>query len=125
MTTEHQKLICVMCPKGCTLEVDHEGNTVLSVTGGCKRGHEYVRQELVDPRRKVASSVRITGAIHPLLPVYTSAAFPKAMIPGLLQLLRKINVDAPVTTNQVVIADALGTGIDILASREMRKVTAS
>lgn len=47
------------------------------------------------------------------------------MIPGLLQLLRKINVDAPVSTNQVVIADALGTGIDILASREMRKVTAS
>lgn len=125
MATEHQKLICVMCPKGCTLEVDREGNTVLSVTGGCKRGHEYAHQELVDPRRKVASSVRITGAIHPLLPVYTSAAFPKAMIPKLLQLLRTVSVDAPVSTNQVVITNALDTGIDVLASREMRKVASS
>lgn len=124
MTTEHQKLICVTCPKGCTLGVDREGKTVLSVTGGCKRGDVYARQELVDPRRKVASSVRINGAIHPLLPVYTSAAFPKALIPRLLQLLRSVEVNAPVSTDQVVVSNALDTGIDILASREMRTVSA-
>jgi CxxC motif-containing protein len=123
MTTQKDKLICVTCPKGCTLEVDHEGNTVLSVTGGCKRGHEYARQELVDPRRKVASSVRIKGAIHPLLPVYTSAPFPKGLIPKLLIQLRSVEVNAPVTTNQVILQDVFGTGIDILASREMQKIS--
>lgn len=119
MATTIEKIICVTCPKGCTLEVNREGQTVLAVNGGCKRGHDYARQELVDPRRKVASSVRIRGAIHPLLPVYTSAAFPKPKIHELLALLRRVEVTAPVKTGQVILENVLGSGIDILASREM------
>lgn len=115
-----QKIICVTCPKGCTLEVNQEGETVIEVIGGCKRGQEYARQELVDPRRKVASTVQIKNAIHPLLPVYTSAAFPKARIPELLNLLRRIEISAPVHADQVIVKDALGTGIDILSSRKMQ-----
>jgi CxxC motif-containing protein len=125
MVTERERIICITCPKGCTLEVDREGNTVVNVIGGCKRGQEYARQELLDPRRKVATTVRISGAIHPLLPVYTSAAFPKPKIPELLALLRQINVSAPVQTNQVIFEDALGTGINILASRDMQEVRPS
>ena len=68
-----EKLICVTCPKGCTLAVTRDGDTVLKVEGGCKRGLEYARQELTDPRRMVASSVRIRGGLHRLMPVYTSA----------------------------------------------------
>lgn len=119
MPTITEKVICVTCPKGCTLEVTREGKTVVSVKNGCKRGHEYARQELVDPRRKVASSVRIRGALHPLLPVYTSSAFPKPRIPELLRLLRSVEITAPVKMDQVVVENALGTGIDILSSREM------
>ena len=120
MPTTMEKVICVTCPKGCTLEVNREGETVIEVIGGCKRGHEYARQELVDPRRKVASSVRINGAIHPLLPVYTSAAFPKAKISQLLSVLRSVEISAPVKTDQVILENVLDTGIDVLASREMR-----
>jgi len=119
MATIEEKLICVTCPKGCTLMVTREGKTVLSVENGCKRGHEYARQELTDPRRMVASSVKIRGGIHPLMPVYTSAPFPKPRIPELLAALRKVELQAPVLLDQVVLLDILGTGIDIKASREM------
>lgn len=123
MASTVDKLICITCPRGCTLEVDHDGNTVLAVKGnGCNRGPNYARQELTDPRRKVASLVRIDGAIHPMLPVYTSAAFPKALIPELLGQLRHLKVSAPIQANQVILHDVLNTGIDILASREMQKV---
>lgn len=122
MPTVTEKVICVTCPKGCTLEVTREGQTVVAVKNGCKRGHEYARQELVDPRRRVASSVRIRKALHPLLPVYTSAAFPKPRIPELLMLLRKVEINAPVHMDDVVVKDVLGTGIDVLASREMKAV---
>ena len=114
-----EKLICVTCPKGCTLEVNREGETILKVEAGCKRGQEYARQELTDPRRIVASSVRIQGGLHPLMPVYTSAPFPKPRIPELLKLLREIKVQAPVQMDEVIVGDALGTGIDIKASRAM------
>jgi CxxC motif-containing protein len=122
MPTITEKVICVTCPKGCTLEVTRDGQTVVSVLNGCKRGHEYARQELTDPRRMVASSVRIRGGLHPLIPVYTSAPFPKPRIPELLKLLREVNVTAPVALDQTIIEDVLGTGISIHASREMKKV---
>lgn len=122
MPTITEKVICTTCPKGCTLEVTRDGKTVISILNGCKRGHEYAKQELTDPRRMVASTVRIHGGLHPLIPVYTSAPFPKPRIPELLKLLRDVEVAAPVTLDQTIIADALGTGISIHASREMNKV---
>ena len=117
-----EKVICTTCPKGCTLEVTRDGETVISVINGCKRGHEYARQELTDPRRMVASSVRVSGGMHLLMPVYTSAPFPKPRIPELLKVLRTVEVKTPVKVDQVVISDVLGTGIDIKASRTMEKI---
>lgn len=117
---EISEIICITCPKGCTLRVKHEGKDVLEVLdGGCKRGENYAICELQDPRRMVASTVRVSGGLHPLVPVYTRAAFPKPLIPQLAQKLRDVEVPAPVEINQVVLEDALGTGIDIIASRDM------
>ncbi len=117
-----EKVICTTCPKGCTLEVTRDGDTVVSVINGCKRGHEYAKQELTDPRRMVASSVRVSGGMHPLMPVYTSAPFPKPRIPELLKVLRTVEIKTPIKVDQVVISDVLGTGIDIKASRTMETV---
>ncbi len=116
---EKTKILCITCPKGCTLEVTREGQTVVEIKPGCKRGHEYANRELVDPRRMVASTVQVRQGIHPLLPVYTSAPFPKGQISALLAELRQLEVSAPVTMGAVVIEDALGTGVNILASRDM------
>lgn len=122
MPTITEKVICTTCPKGCTLEVTRDGETIISILNGCKRGHEYAKQELTDPRRMVASTVRIRGAVHPLMPVYTSAPFPKPRIPELLKLLRSVELNAPVALDQPVLENVLGTGIDVYASREMDQV---
>jgi CxxC motif-containing protein len=119
---ETKEIICITCPKGCTLTVNFEGQTVINIRPGCKRGHEYIARELKDPRRMVASSVRVLGSLHPLLPVYTAAPFPKPRISELMAALRKLELDAPIQMAQVVLADALGTGIDIIASRDMDRV---
>ena len=120
MPTQFEKIICVTCPKGCTLEVTRDGNTVVSVANGCKRGHEYAQQELTDPRRMVATSVRVKGGLHPLLPVYTSAPFPKPRISELLAILREVEVEAPVGLDDVILNNVLNTGININASREIK-----
>ncbi len=120
MEPSMEKIICITCPKGCTLEVTREGETIVNINGGCKRGHEYVRAEATDPRRMVATTVRIQGGTHPLLPVYTSAPFPKPRIPELLAAIRGVEIQAPIKMDQVVLADVLGTGIHILASRDMQ-----
>ncbi len=118
---ETSEIICVTCPKGCTLRVKHDGKEVLEVLDGCKRGQEYAVCELSDPRRMVASTVKVKDGLHPLVPVYTRKAFPKPLIPQLARELRKVEVPAPVKISQVVLENALGTGIDVVASRDMPK----
>jgi CxxC motif-containing protein len=120
MTEITENLICITCPMGCTLEVTHEGSTVVSVDGNtCQRGLDYVKRELTDPRRMVATTVSVKEGLHPLVPVSTQAPFPKPLIFDLLEEIRRIEVEAPVHAAQVILPDALGTGIDVIASREM------
>ncbi len=120
MTKITEEMICITCPMGCTLEVTHDDETVLNVEGNtCKRGLTYVQRELTDPRRMVATTVTVKGGLHPLVPVYTREPFPKPRIFDLLAKIREVEVEAPVEVNQVVLRDALDTGIDVIASRDM------
>ncbi|MGC9521471.1 MAG: DUF1667 domain-containing protein [Anaerolineae bacterium] len=115
-----EEMICITCPMGCSLQVTHDGDTVLNVEGNaCARGLAYVQAELTDPRRMVATTVRVKGGLHPLVPVYTREPFPKPQIFDLLARIREVEVEAPVQANQVILEDALGTGIDVVASRDM------
>jgi len=113
-------LICVTCPMGCSLDATLEDGQVVAVEGqGCKRGLAYARDEITNPRRVLTTTVRVQAGRHPLLPVYTDGPFPKAQIFALLDELRQVTVSAPVQAGQVILSDALGTGIQVLASRDM------
>ena len=117
------EMICITCPMGCTVKYAHDGETLLAIDGNtCNRGVKYVESELKDPRRMVATTVRVKYGLHSLVPVYTAQPFPKPMIFDLLQEIRKLEIPAPVEIEKVVIQNALGTGIDVVASRSMPRV---
>jgi CxxC motif-containing protein len=116
---EEKKIICVACPKGCRLRVNQAGETLVVSDQGCKRGEQYARQEMTDPRRMVATTIQMEDGQHPLLPVYTAAPFPKGKIRPLLAELRRTKLKTPIQIGQVVLKNALDTGIDILASRDL------
>ena len=106
------------------MQVTHEGNIILGVEGNaCKRGEAYAKTELVDPRRMVATTVQVEGGIHPLAPVYTAAPISKLLIFDLLAELRQVKLRAPVRAGQVVLGDALGSGVTVLASRDLPPTT--
>jgi CxxC motif-containing protein len=123
MAEETGKMICITCPMGCTLEVTHDGKTITKVDGNqCKKGLGYAEGEITDPRRMVTTTVKVRGSRHPLVPVYTAAPIPKPLIFDLVKALRAMELDAPVRVGQVVVENALGTGVNILASRDMPRV---
>jgi CxxC motif-containing protein len=123
MAKETTDLICITCPMGCTLEVSHEGDTIINVDGAtCKRGEDYAQEELTNPQRMVTTTVRVVGGLHPLLPVYTSAPIPKARIFDLLEEIRKVEVEAPVKMGEAVLKDVVDTDVKVLASRDMPAV---
>jgi len=112
-----KEIICTVCPMGCHIRVSGEDGRADRVEGfGCKRGENYARNEFVHPVRILTSTVALCGAAEPLLPVRSSVPVPKESIPACMQELRKICVSAPVKCHQVIAADILGTGADIIAS---------
>jgi CxxC motif-containing protein len=115
---EQKELICIGCPLGCNLTVSMEGGNVVSVTGNtCKRGDDYARKEMTDPRRIVTSTVRVTGGELPVVSVKTASDIPKNKIAECLAQLKDVEVAAPVAIGDVVLEDAAGTGIAVIATK--------
>ena len=115
-----KNLICIVCPKGCHLQVDEDNG--YAVTGNsCPRGAEYGKTELLHPTRVLTSTVRVDGGLHRRLPVKTTAPIPKELLFQAMESLNGVTLTAPVTVGQVVIANLLGTGVDVVATREMKK----
>ena len=111
---------CIVCPNGCEIEADYEGSQVNAVTGNlCPKGKNYVTQELVDPRRTIATSVRVTGGDQPLASVRLTSAIPKARIFDAMAAINARTLAAPVAIGDVVIHDLLGLGCDVIATRSM------
>lgn len=114
-----RELICVNCPMGCRLQVTVEQGQVRTVKGNvCARGERYARDEVLRPMRMVTSLVPVTGSREPLS-VKTRTAIPKDRIFACLKAIRQCRVTLPVRIGDVILPDAAGTGVDVVATRNL------
>lgn len=113
-----KELICIVCPKGCHLQVDEARDYAVS-GNSCPRGAEYGKMELTHPTRVVTSTVRCSGGAHPRCPVKTAGAIPKELIFQAVRCLDGVELTAPVRTGDIVVADVCGTGIPFVATRDL------
>ena len=112
------ELTCICCPMGCRLTVDVDND--YAVTGNtCKRGAEYGRNEMMNPTRVLTTTVAIEGASHGRMPVRTEQAIPKRLLFDAVEELKKVRLISPVRCGDVVLADILGTGVNVIASRDL------
>lgn len=113
--------LCIGCPLGCRLEVEENAaHDIVEVRGfSCKKGERFARQEHVDPRRMVTTTVAVTGGVFARLPVRTVETIPRDLVIALCERLRSVEVAAPVSMGDIVLTDALGTGVDVVASRDV------
>jgi CxxC motif-containing protein len=119
--TEHKQLVCIGCPVGCPLQLDHHGTEILEIAGNeCDRGAKYARQEFTDPRRSLSTTVAIAGARWARLPVRTTRAVPKDRVIEAARLIHAVRVAAPVRLGDVLLRGLLGeAGLDVVATRSM------
>ncbi len=117
---EQKELICIGCPLGCNLTVQMEDGKVVSVSGNtCRRGDDYARKEMTDPRRIVTSTVRVTGGRLPVVSVKTASDIPKNRISECLAQLKYVEIPAPVKIGDIVLENAAGTGIAMIATKDV------
>jgi CxxC motif-containing protein len=121
MKTSHE-YTCINCPMSCRLELTEEDGEVVGVTGQqCKVGKSYAEEEFKDPRRVVTTTVPVEGGVLPLLPVRSTAPIPKRMLMDAARDLAGVVVEAPVESGQVIVKDILGTGVDVISSRDLAR----
>ena len=116
-----KNLICICCPKGCHLQVD-EANDYKVTGNNCPQGAEYGRNECIAPTRVVTSTVIVKDGSYPRCPVKTAKPIPKGKIFEIMDALNTVVLSAPVKVGQVVLADVAGTGVDIVAARNIPSV---
>lgn len=119
--SENTSFTCIGCPIGCPLQLTHEGRDILEVEGHeCNRGAKYARQEFVDPRRSMSTTVRILGARWARLPVKVTRPISKQRVVEAARQIHAVEVVAPVTIGDVVLRDLLGEeGVNVVATRSM------
>ena len=120
---ERKELICIGCPLGCNLTVEMDGGQVVSVNGNtCKRGDDYARKELTDPRRIVTSTVPVAGGNRPVVSVKTASDIPKGKIRECLCALKGVTLTAPVQIGDVIVENVADTGVDVIATKSISAV---
>lgn len=118
---ETKNFICINCPMGCSLEVKTENGQITVTGNSCKRGLDYAISEVTDPKRIVTTSVFVNGGNHPTVSVKTSSEIPKDKIFSCIKELSGLKIDAPVRIGDCVVKNILGTGVDIVATRNVEK----
>ena len=114
-----KQFTCINCPMGCQVVVTMDGEEITNIEGNnCKRGENYVRDEVKDPKRMVTSTVKVSGANAYSVPVKTETAIPKGLIFDCMKEINDTEIKAPVHIGDVVIANVLDTGVDIVATDE-------
>ena len=84
------ELTCIVCPRGCHLKVD---DSTLEVTGNsCPRGAAYGKQEVVDPRRTLTSTVRCNSKLLRVCPVKTNTDIRKDKIFDVMKFVNETSV---------------------------------
>lgn len=113
-----KEIICTVCPRGCHITVEGEGDTVLSVEGyTCNRGKEYASAEFAHPVRILTTTVALAGRTDELLPVRSSKPVPKEKLFDCMAVIRKATATVPVARYDVIVPDICDTGADIVATK--------
>jgi len=112
---ETKRLTCIVCPKGCQILVKLENGEIVSIENNqCKRGIDYAKNEVLDPRRTLTTTVKLSNG--KVLPVRTKEPIPKKLMKEAMLETKDIVVEPPIKIGDVVIKNIAGTGIDLVAT---------
>lgn len=116
---ETKTFACVVCPRGCMLFVTIEGHSLTVAGNACPKGEPYGKQEAVSPMRSLTSTVLAEGGARPRVPVRTTGEIPLSRMIEAMDALEFVEARAPIAQGQVLAADFMGLGVDLVASEAL------
>ena len=122
---DNRKMICIVCPLGCQIEVVKDKNTRdFTVTGNqCKKGKDYGIKEMTNPTRILTTTVKLRSSYLRRLPVRTDIPIQKTLILDCMREINRIEVCAPVKAGTVLVRNIFNTGVNVIASRSISRLS--
>lgn len=114
-----KEVICVHCPIGCKINIEIISGRLAVKGYRCRVGLEYAREEFLNPKRMLTTTIVVKGGKIPLLPVRSKERLPKGILKEAINLLSKLTVNAPVKKGDIIYKNICNTGVDIIASRSV------
>ena len=112
-----RNITCIICPRGCSLTVNVDGDKTTVSGHSCPKGEQYGIDECLNPVRTVTSIVRVSNREDTMVSVKTSCPIPKDKIFDVMAEIRKAGVKAPVKIGDVILTNLYGA--DIIATKEI------
>lgn len=106
-----RELICIICPRGCALTADIQGQAVTVTGNSCPKGAEYAQNECLHPVRTVTATVRVANRENTMVSVKTETPVPKDKMADVVKALREVTVKAPVSVGDVLLENVFGSRI--------------
>ena len=106
----NRELTCIVCPQGCSLNIEIENGKIISVSGNtCPRGEKYAISECTNPERCVTSTAKCKNG--EVVSVKTDRPIPKDKIFECMEIINKQIVTLPINIGDVIISDVFGANI--------------
>jgi CxxC motif-containing protein len=112
---------CIVCPRGCRLQVEHVDDHIEVSGAGCRRGERFAREEVTDPRRNLTTTVQTTCEAVPRLPVRTDRPISKTLLLDASARLASVTVEPPVRRGEIIVRNIMGSGANVVVSADIRK----
>ena len=112
-----KEMTCIVCPNGCQMRVEQDGDKIEVFDAACKRGIEFAKSELTNPTRSITTTVATKFEDFPLLCVKTAGELPKGKIFEAMEKINSVIVKKRLKVGEVVLDDVFG--IDIVATSDM------
>lgn len=109
-------LVCVVCPRGCEIELYGDPTCPTFEGHGCERGVEFAKQDLVNPKRILCTTVLMKDSNRILLPVRTDRAIPLEYFEKVMRRVRNLVIDRPVRRGEIVVENIENTGANLVAT---------
>ena len=113
-----REITCIVCPRGCRMTADIQGETITVIGHTCPRGEKHAMDEILHPVRSLTSIVRVSNRPDTMVSVKSEMPIPKGEMFAIMEKIHATTVEAPVAIGDCIIDNICGTRI--VATKEIR-----
>ncbi len=118
LSAEEDRVICTVCPIGCSIKVIKTADGYETRGNNCPRGKKYAIKEVTQPERTLTSIMVCQDGT--MVPVKTDKPVPKDKIFECMKAINEKTLMLPIALGDIIISNIGETGANVVCTRTMK-----